>query len=120
MEWKPDHKRPICPQICEQMCVRVARGSLEPHSRLMSVRDLAVELGVNPNTVQRSFEQLEQQGVLYSVPGTGWYVSEDTVVARETVQALLRAKTEAFFGEMQGMGLTEEEIKQLVKEWEHE
>lgn len=118
MGWKPDHAAPICPQICEQMCVRIAKGSLEPHSRLLSVRELAVKLGVNPNTVQRSYEQLEQQGVLYSIPGTGWYVSADTAAAKNAVEHLIREHTAAYFGEMENLGLDTAAAKQVVKEWE--
>ncbi len=118
MSWKPDHGAPICPQICEQMCVRIAKGSLEPDSKLMSVRELAVKLGVNPNTVQRSFEQLEQQGVLYSIPGTGWYVSADTTAAKNTVEQLIREHTAAFFAGMENLGLDTAAVKQAVKEWE--
>ncbi len=118
MSWKPDHGTPICPQICEQMCVRIARGSLEPNSKLMSVRELAVKLGVNPNTVQRSFEQLEQQGVLYSIPGTGWYVSANTAVAKNAVESLIREHTAAFFAEMKKLGLDTVAVKQVIKEWD--
>ena len=118
MGWKPDHGLPICPQICEQMCVRVANGNLQPHAKLVSVRELAVMLGVNPNTVQRSYEQLEQQGVLYSVPGTGWYVSEDAAVAKNAVENLRRERPASFFAEMENLGLDLEAAKQYVKEWE--
>ncbi len=120
MGWKPDRKRPICPQICERVCVRIARGELEPHGRMPSVRELAVELGVNPNTAQRSFELLEQQGVLYSVPGTGWYVSADTAVAQSTVQAIIADKTRLFFEEMFNLGLGTDAVKQTIKEWQYE
>ncbi len=118
MSWKPDRNLPICPQICEQMCVRVANGSLQPQAKLVSVRELAVMLGVNPNTVQRSFEQLEQQGVLYSVPGTGWYVSEDTAAAKNAVENLKRECTASFLAEMKNLGLDIQAAKEYVKEWE--
>lgn len=120
MGWKPDRKRPICPQICERVCVQVARGELEPHGRMPSVRELAVELGVNPNTAQRSFELLEQQGVLYSVPGTGWYVSADTAMAQSTVQTIVTEKIAVFFEEMQSLGWDTDAVKRAVKEWQYE
>lgn len=118
MGWKPDHGAPICPQICEQMCVRIAKGTLEPHSKLLSVRELAVTLGVNPNTVQRSYEQLEREGVLYSIPGTGWYVSEDTTVAQNALERLIREHTASYFTEMENLGLNTAQTKQVIKEWE--
>ena len=76
MGWNLDKKRPLCPQICEQICVLISKGELKPGERLMSVREVAVSASVNPNTVQKSFEQLEQRGVIYSKRGSGWYVAE--------------------------------------------
>lgn len=118
MNWILDKKRPLCPQICEQICVHVACGRFAPGERLMSVREVAVEAGVNPNTVQRSFEVLEGQGVLYSVRGSGWYVSEDITAAKDTLKQLLEEKTAAYFAAMSTLGLTPEETKKYVEEWE--
>lgn len=118
MNWVLDKKRPICPQICEQICVHIAGGRFAPGEKLLSVREVAVEAGVNPNTVQRSFEELERQGVLYSVRGSGWYVAEDINVARETLKHLLEVKTATYFEQMSALGLTPEETKKYVEEWE--
>ena len=54
MNWSLDKKQPICPQICEKLCVMIASGELSPGDRLMSVRDVALSAGVTPNTVQKS------------------------------------------------------------------
>lgn len=118
MKWKPDKNRPICPQLCQQLCTRIADGTFAPNQRLMSVRELAMAVGVNPNTVQRAFEQLEQQGVLYSVRGAGWYVSEDTAAANRLHRALVQEKVAAFFGEMTELGVSPEAAKKIVEEWE--
>ena len=118
LEWKLDKHRPICPQICEQLCARIAAGEFAPGQRLMSVRDVAVAAGVNPNTVQRAFEQLENQGVLHSERGAGWFVGSIPDAAEDLRQAMAQEKLSAFFGEMAGLGLTPEDIKKLVKEWE--
>ena len=85
----------------------------------MSVREVAVAAGVNPNTVQNAFNQLEQQKILYSVRGAGWFVSQDTSALQQLQEKTLREKTDAFFAELTAMGLTPEKIKQLVKEWEY-
>ena len=118
MEWKIDKHRPICPQICEQLCTRIAMGEFSPGQRLLSVRDVAVAAGVNPNTVQRAFEQLELQGVLRSERGAGWFVGNNPEAAEDLRQTMLQEKISSFFGEMAGLGLTPEDIKKLVKEWE--
>lgn len=118
MEWKLDKHRPICPQICEQLCARIAAEEFAPGQRLMSVRDVAVAAGVNPNTVQRAFEQLESQGVLRSERGAGWFVSDTPESARDLRQNMAEEKLSDFFSEMLSLGLTPEDIKNLVKEWE--
>ena len=49
MTWTLDKNRPLCPQICEQVCVRIATGEFLPNSRILSVREMAIAAGVNPN-----------------------------------------------------------------------
>lgn len=118
MKWELDKKRPLTSQICEQLCVQIACGTMKPGERLLSVRNLAVEIGVNPNTVQRCFETMEEQGILYSVRGSGWFVSEDISGCQEILARLLREKTADYFAAMSALGLSAEETKQYVKEWE--
>lgn len=118
MEWMLDKHRPICPQICEQLCARIATGEFAPRQRLMSVREVAVAAAVNPNTVQRAFEQLESQGVLRSERGAGWFVGDDPSAAEELRQRMAREKLAGFFAEMSGLGLSPLDIKAFVKEWE--
>lgn len=117
MSWKLDKTRPICPQICEQICVKIASGEFEPNERLMSVREVAVTAGVNPNTVQKSFEQLDAKGIIYSVRGSGWYVSAQTETAKDEVSELIRSKTADYFGQMNALGMESEQIKKYVEEW---
>ena len=117
MNWRLDKSRPICPQIYEQVCVQIAKGELKAGDRLFSVRELATEAGINPNTVQKSFELLEQHGLIYSVRCSGWYVSENTEKAVETVEKLAQEKTAAFFTEMEALGFDREKIKQYIEGW---
>ena len=117
MNWKLDKQRPICPQICEALCARIAAGEFTPGQRLMSVREVAVAAGVNPNTVQRAFEQLEQQGVLRSERGAGWFVGNELQAAEDLRKTMAEEKLSAFFTEMAGLGLSPDDIKNLVKEW---
>lgn len=117
MDWVLDKGRPLCDQICEQLCVRIAKGEFAAGERLLSVRDVAVEAGVNPNTVQRAFENLERQGVLYSIRGSGWFVSEDITVAQSAFEGILHNKTAEYFIQMEALGLDMEAIKKYVKEW---
>lgn len=120
MDWNLDKKRPICPQICEQLCIHIASGNLKAGDRLLSVRDVALAAGVTPNTVQKSFEQLEQKGVIYSKRGSGWYVSENSEIARDILRALIHSKTAAYVADMRAMGLTFDQLVLCVKEYEYE
>ncbi|MBQ6948032.1 MAG: GntR family transcriptional regulator [Clostridia bacterium] len=117
MDWILDKKRPLCPQICEQICARITADEWQAGERLPSVREVAMAAGVNPNTVQRSFETLEGQGILFSVRGSGWFVAENTQSAVDGLTALRQEKTAAFFAAMEALGMTKEEIKSYVKEW---
>ena len=116
MDWIPDKKRPICPQLCEHLCILIASGEYAAGEKLMSVREVALKAGVNPNTVQKSFEQLEQKGVIYSKRGSGWYVSDDIHIAREVMRELVRTKTAGYIGDMRSLGLSDEQIIHEIKE----
>lgn len=115
-----DKNRPVCPQICELLCVDIVGGAYDADRRLPAVRELAAGWGVNPNTVQKALETLEAQGLLYSVRGSGWYVQEDISRAREVLQELRVEKTREFFAVMESLGLSAEETREFVKEWYHE
>lgn len=118
MNIRLDKSRPICPQICEYLCASIAKGDIEPNQRLLSVREVALNIGVNPNTVQKAMEQLESKGVIYSVRGSGWFVSENTATAVDTVKEIANLKTKQFILEMENLGFTLEDILNIIKEWE--
>lgn len=71
-------KRPIYEQVTEKLQNLIIRGALEPESKLPSVRSLALELTVNPNTIQRAYAELEEMGYIYTVKGRGNYVSKES------------------------------------------
>lgn len=120
MGWILNKNRPVCPQICELMCVDIVNGVFGPDGRLPSVRDVAVMVGVNPNTVQKAMETLEGEGILYSVRGSGWYVQEDVSRAQTVLHRIRCEKTADYFDMMGMLGMSSEEIKQFVKEWDNE
>ena len=70
-------KRPIYEQVVEKLERLIVSGGLEPLTKMPSVRSLAMELSVNPNTVQRAYAQLEQDGYLYTVSGRGSFVTAE-------------------------------------------
>ena len=94
-------KRPIYEQVTEKLTHLIACGALEADSRMPSVRSLAVDLSVNPNTIQRAYAQLEQDGYIYTIAGRGNYVAPSSawqsgrlqIVSEELSKALTNAKT---------------------------
>ena len=116
MSWKLDKNRPVCPQITEQICVKIASGEFGAGQKLPSVREVAVAAGVNPNTVQKSFEQLEQSGVIYSVRGSGNFVSEDITIAKQSANEIITNKTANYIEEMKTLGLDNAQILKYIEE----
>lgn len=115
MTWTLDKSRPICPQICEIICASVASGEFSAGEKLLSVREVALLAGVNPNTVQKSFEELERRGVIHSVRCSGWYVNENTSAAVEELVSLRIKKTEDYLAEMAQLGCSTEEVIEYIK-----
>ena len=110
MNWSLDKSRPICPQLGELICVGIANGTLAAGERMPSVREIALAAGVNPNTVQKSLEDLERRGVIHSVRCSGWYINEDVTAAVAEVESLRIKKTEAYLLVMKQLGCVPEEI----------
>ena len=115
MTWTLDKSRPICPQICEMICASVASGEFSAGEKLLSVREVALWAGVNPNTVQKSFEELERRGVIHSVRCSGWYVNENTSAAVEELGSLRIKRTEDYLAEMAQLGCSPEEVIEYIK-----
>lgn len=101
MIWSFSNDLPIYAQLIEQIKVGIATGVFPPGGRLPSVRELAMEAGVNPNTMQRALSQLETEGLLYSQRTAGRFVTQDDaridVMKRELAQKHLRAFIESMY-----------------------
>ena len=82
-----DSNKPIYLQIYDAICESVILGELCPHDRIASVRDYGAEIGVNPNTVMRSYEKLTSDGIIYNKRGIGYFISEE---AKEIALKILR------------------------------
>ena len=82
-----DANRPIYLQILDSICDQILDGTLEADGRVLSVREYGAKLGVNPNTVMRTYERLTNDGIIYNKRGLGYFISPD---ARDKVLALRR------------------------------
>lgn len=115
MTWSFSNDLPIYAQLIEQIKVGIATGVFPPGERLPSVRDLAMEAGVNPNTMQRALAQLEAEGLVYSQRTAGRFVTEDGAriagMRRELAQGHLRA----FIESMRSLAIPGEEALAMLE-----
>ncbi|HEY0828051.1 MAG TPA: GntR family transcriptional regulator [Bacilli bacterium] len=108
---------PIYYQIVQKICSQIVRGELLPGDKLPSVRDLAIQLGVNPNTVQRVYMELEQLALAESRRGQGTYVTEDLSRLKQLREQLRHNKIETFVQDMKEMGFTADETANGLMEY---
>ncbi len=73
------NSKPIYLQIADFVCDRIVSGEIKPGERVPSVRDYGASIGVNPNTVMRTYEKLTDDGIIYSQRGMGFFVSPDAL-----------------------------------------
>ena len=83
----PQSKLPLYEQLVEQLRKQIVLGNAAPGSPLPSVRQLSVELGVNPNTIQKAYREMEQEGLIVSLPGRGSFVTSDVARMQERQRA---------------------------------
>lgn len=115
MAWKLDNDRPIYAQIVEKIKLRIISGLYQPGSKLPSVRDLALEAGVNPNTMQKAFAELENSGLLITMRTSGRMVTEDEERISMVRETIAQEKIDAFLQDMRELGFDPEQSFLLIK-----
>ncbi|MDO5804837.1 MAG: GntR family transcriptional regulator [Eubacteriales bacterium] len=120
MQWKLSDNRPIYVQLMETITAAIASGTLAAGSRLPSVREMAAQAGVNPNTMQRALAELERNGLLYSQRTAGRFVTDQSDRITQKRKELAMQQICIFLSSMKEMGYTSEQtlnlIQQAVKE----
>ena len=116
MGWKLDSDRPIYTQILEVIQYQIVAGRYQPGERLPSVRDLASEAGVNPNTMQRAFAELERNGLVMAQRTSGRVVTENMEMISEVRNKLAREQIREFIDKMKKLGFEKKEILSLLEE----
>ena len=111
--------RPIYEQVRDGFRQLILTGVLPADSKLPSVRELAAELAINPNTIQRAYRELEAEGYICSVPGRGSFVRQDGAAAGARRAELLE-RGEGLTRELLQLGLTEEELALRLKGEAHD
>ena len=115
MSWELKSDRPIYAQLIEQLELQICSGIYPPGARMPSVRDLAQEASVNPNTMQRALAKLEEDGLLYSNRTSGRFVTEDINRISETKSKLAQEQIEEFLQKMTDLGFETSEILSIIK-----
>lgn len=120
MQWKLSDDRPIYVQLMETITAAIASGTLAAGSRLPSVREMAAQASVNPNTMQRALAELERDGMLYSQRTAGRFVTDQSDRITQKRKELAMQQIRIFLSSMKEMGYTSEQtlnlIQQAVKE----
>ncbi|WP_455581675.1 GntR family transcriptional regulator [Dysosmobacter sp.] len=116
MKWQFSNDAPIYAQLVVQIKVGIVSGAFPPGERLPSVRDLATEAGVNPNTMQRALTELERDGLVYSQRTAGRFVTEDETMIQTAKRGLAEGHIRAFLLAMTRLGYRREEIVDLLRQ----
>lgn len=118
MQWNLDENRPIYSQLIEQLTHAIAAGEFKPGDKLASVRDMAAEASVNPNTMQKAMSEMERLGLVYTQRTSGRFITEDEAMIKQIKIDIAREQIAQFLETMQGLGFTHEEILQLLSQYQ--
>lgn len=116
MPWNLDSDRPIFIQIIEKIQMDIISGVYSPGDKLPSVRELAAEASVNPNTMQKALSELERTGLVYSQRTSGRFITEDTKMIDILKAELAKEIISQFLENMQKLGFQKDEAISLMKQ----
>ena len=115
MPWEFDNRLPIYVQLVDRLEQAIVSGTFAPGEKVDSVRELASQAGVNPNTMQRALSELERDGLLYTQRTSGRFITEDTGLIEAAKKALAQEQIDAFFQKMRALGFTTPQTVALVE-----
>ncbi|MFS5339887.1 GntR family transcriptional regulator [Streptococcus agalactiae] len=110
MAWEFNEKSPIYSQIAEHIKMQIVSQEIKSGDQLPTVRELAQETGVNPNTMQRAFTELEREGMVFSQRTSGRFVTEDNLLIGKIRQQVAKAELATFVNNMKKIGYKLDEI----------
>ena len=115
MAWKLNSDRPIYAQILERIQMQIVSGVYQPGTKIPSVRELAADAGVNPNTMQKALAELERSGLVMTQRTSGRVVTEDLNMIKETRNQLAGEQVRDFVKRMKDLGFDREDIIDLLR-----
>ena len=113
--WDFRNDTPIYLQIIEQMKQGIVSGAYLPGTKLASVRDLAAEASVNPNTMQKALSELEREGLVYTNRTMGRFITEDSTVVEKLRQDFVTEHIQLFLKKMKAAGYTRTEVRAFLE-----
>ncbi|KGX83668.1 GntR family transcriptional regulator [Pontibacillus marinus] len=108
--------KPIYQQLLDRLSSEIVRGDRKPGDKLPSVRDYAIETGVNPNTMSRTYKELEVMGIAETRRGQGTFVTEDEERLEQLRNEMKTKHTESFVSQMKDLGFSIDEMIEELKE----
>ena len=114
MSWDLKSDRPIYSQLIEQIEIKICSGIYAPGSKLPSVRELAQEAAVNPNTMQKALSLLEEDGLLYTNRTSGRFITEDAKMIQQAKQKLAQEQISEFLEKMKSLGFGKTETLSII------
>ena len=115
MRWNIDSERPVYIQLIEQIQAGIISGYFKPSDKLPSVRDLAAQVGVNPNTMQRALSELERTGLIYTNRTSGRYITSDIEIIKKLKAESANNIVMDFLDNMRKLGFEEEETLEITR-----
>lgn len=116
MSWNLTNDRPIFSQIMDIISQNIISGKYPPGEKLPSVRDLAAQAAVNPNTMQKALSELEKTGLVFAKRTSGRYITEDIAMIKELKSHMAQEKIQEFLASMENLGISKEETAALLTE----
>ena len=117
MEWNFRNGIPIYTQIIDEMTMRIASGAYKPGDKVPAVRELAMDAGVNPNTMQRALAELERRGLVYSERTSGRFITNEESVLKDLREDLAKRYFDELAKKLGKIGMDQEDIRSAVGSW---
>ncbi|MCI8497935.1 MAG: GntR family transcriptional regulator [Bacilli bacterium] len=115
MDFEFDNERPIYSQIVEQFEIKIASGRIAPGEKIESVRELASQMKVNPNTMQKAMQELENEKLLFTERTNGRFVTDDKNLIRKYREKYARDKTIRYLEYMRQLGFKDSETSEYIE-----